>query len=409
MSKAKRVARAGATAFVLGLTFFGPHAVGVASADTPDSGATSVSAGSGSQSSDSGEATAPRGSTATRTGPRASATGESRPRRSSSDAASRKARAASVAASRAAAPQSRPVPPAAGAVVPGSESTTSPGTVTTPQSTNQPSFDALDFATAAARTVGPVVTAVLDRLNLPICTTCSEIRPIPPAQEVQATGFSFENLINTVGTGLSTLPGNPVSDLLSGALWLARRSMDPVSMAVDQWGPAACLIAGDCLNHANNIAHLTDAALAWSTLTGATLSLAGFSGMPLTGDDLTDAFLVLVYLALAYLALSNLTGSTLTGSNSTEMKLSYANRTGVATTGDDLKWPSHFVADLASNDLYSTRPAAAAWEPRFSSDGASGLPPASQNIVHSSRGTVPTFSAWIAGIIPVMTSRSRAA
>lgn len=291
-------------------------------------------------------------------------------------------------------------------MVPGSGSTTSPGTETTPPSSNLPTFDALGFARAAARTVGPVLTAVLDRLDLPICTTCSEIRPIPPAQEVQATSFSFENLMNTVGTELSNLPGNPVNDLLSGALWLARRTMSPVSTAVDQWGPAACLIAGDCSGHDMNMAPLTGAAMAWSTLTGATLNLAGFTGMPLTGDDLTDAFVVLVYLALAYLALSNLTGSTLTGANAKELTISYANRTGVATTGDDLKWPSHFVADLASNDLYGTQPVAAAWEPRFSIDGAAGLPPASQNIVHSSRETVPTFAAWIEGIMPIVPRRA---
>lgn len=409
MSRAKRVARAGATAFVLGMTLIGPHAVGVASADTSsDSGSTSVSAGSDSQAGGAGEATSTRGSTATRTGPRASATGEARPRRdSSSDVASRKARAASVAASRAAAQQSRPVPPAAGAVVPGSGSTSS-GSVTPSPSPSLPSFDPVDIASAAARTVGPILTAVLNRLDLPICDTCSEIRPIPPTQEVQATGFSFHDLMNTVGTGLSSLPGNPVGDLLSGALWLTRRSMAPVGEAVEQWGPAACLIAGDCSGRDMSIAPLAGAALAWSTLTGATFNLVGFNGTSLTGDDITDAFLVLVYLTLAYLALSNLTGLTLTGTDSKAVKLAYADRTGVATTGDDLRWPSHFVADVPSNDLVGTRPVNVAWEPSFSADGASGLPSASQNIVHSSRGAVPTFGAWIAGMLQTP-SRSRAA
>ena len=410
MSRATRVARAGATAFVLGLTLIGPQAVGVASADNSsdsDSGSTSVSAGPDTQSSDSGEATSSRGSTATRTGPRASTTGEARPRRaSSSDAASRKARAASVAASRAAAPQSRPVPPAAGAVVPGSGST-SPGSVTPSTSPSLPSFDPVEIASAAARSVGPILTAVLNRLDLPICETCSEIRPIPPTQQVQATGFDLHDLMNTVGTGLSSLPGNPVSDLLAGALWLTRRSMSPVGVAVDQWGPAACLVAGECSGRDMSIAPLAGAALAWSTLTGATFNLAGFNGMSLTGDDITDAFVVLVYLVLAYLALSNLTGSTLTGPAPTRQP-AYGDRTGVATTGDDLKWPSHFVADVASNDLYGTQPAGVAWEPSFSVDGTAGLPSASQNIVHSSRGAVPTFAAWIAGMLP-MPSRSRAA
>lgn len=409
MSRATRVARAGATAFVLGLTLIGPQAIGVASADTAsDSDSTSVSAGPDTQSSDAGEAASGRGSTAApRTGPRAATTGEARPRRaSSSDASNRKARAASIAASRAAAPQSRPVPPAAGAVVPGSGSTSS-GSVTPSPSPSLPSFDPVDIASAAARSVGPILTAVLNRLDLPICETCSEIRPIPPTQEVQATGFSFHDLMNTVGTGLSSLPGNPVGDLLSGALWLTRRSMSPVAVAVDQWGPAACLVAGECSGRDMSVA-LTGAALAWSTLTGVTFNLAGFNGTSLTGDDITDAFLVLVYLTLAYLALSNLTGSTLTGTDSKAMKLAYADRTGVATAGDDLKWPSHFVADLASNDLYGTQPAGIAWEPSFSADGAAGLPPASQNIVHSSRGIVPTFTTWIAGMLH-MHSPSRAA
>lgn len=256
--------------------------------------------------------------------------------------------------------------------------------------------------------MGPILTAVLNRLDLPICETCSEIRPIPPTQEVQATGFSLSDVINTVGTGLSSLPGNPVGDLLSGALWLTRRSMSPVGVAVDHWGPAACLVAGECSGRDMSVAPLTGAALAWSTLTGVTFSLVGFNGTSLTGDDITDAFLVLVYLTLAYLALSNLTGSTLTGTDSKAMKLAYADRTGVATAGDDLKWPSHFVADLTSNDLYGTQPAGVAWEPSFSADGATGLPPASQNIVHSSRGIVPTFTAWIAGVLH-MRSPSRAA
>lgn len=410
MSRATRVARAGATAFVLGLTLIGPQAIGVASADTSsDSGSTSVSAGPDAQSSGGAEATSGRGPTAaTRTGPRAATTGEARPRKtSSSDASSRKARAASIAASRAAAPQSRPVPPAAGAVVPGSGSTSS-GSVTPSPSPSLPSFDPIDIASAAARSVGPILTAVLNRLDLPICETCSEIRPIPPTQDVQATGFSLHDLMNTVGTGLSTLPGNPVGDLLSGALWLTRRSMSPVGVAVDQWGPAACLIAGECSGRDMSVAPLAGAALAWSTLTGVTLNLAGFNGTSLTGDDITDAFLVLVYLTLAYLALSNLTGSTLTGTDSKAMKLAYADRTGVATARDDLKWPSHFVADLVSNDLYGTRRASVAWEPDFSADGTAGLPSASQNIVHSSRGIVPTFTAWIAGMLH-MHSPSRAA
>lgn len=409
MSRATRVARAGATAFVLGLTLIGPQAVGVASADTSsDSDSTSVSAGPDTQSSDAGEATSTRGSTATRTGPRAATTGEARPRRaSSSGASSRKARAASIAASRAAAPQSRPVPPAAGAVVPGSGSTSS-GSVTPSPSPSLPSFDPVEIASAAARSVGPILTAVLNRLDLPICETCSEIRPTPPTQTVQATGFSLHDLMNTVGTGLSSLPGNPVSDLLSGALWLTRRSMSPVGVVVDQWGPAACLVAGECAGREMSVAPLAGAALAWSTLTGATFNLAGFNGTSLTGDDITDAFLVLVSLALAYLALSNLTGFALTGTDSKAMKLAYADRTGVATTGDDLKWPSHFVADLASNDLYGTQPAGIAWEPSFSADGAAGLPTASKNIVHSSRANVPTFAAWIAGMLHIP-SPSRAA
>lgn len=259
------------------------------------------------------------------------------------------------------------------------------------------------------RTAGPILTAILNRLDLPICDPCTEIRPIPPAQTVRATGFSLDDLIDTVGTGLSSLPGNPVNDVLAGALWLTRRTMTPVATSVDQWGPAACLVAGDCSGREMGLAPLAGAAMAWSTLSDATLlNLAAFTGMPLTGDDLTDAFLLLVSLALAYLALSNLTGSALTGTDPKAMKLAYANLTGVAATGDDLKWPTHFVADFASKDLYGTTPVGVAWEPSFSTEGAAGLPAASQNIVHSSRGTVPTFATWIAGLLPTH-SPSRAA
>ena len=56
----------------------------------------------------------------------------------------------------------------------------------------------------------------------------------------------IERLMDRVGTWLSSLPGNRVTDFLSAGLWMVRRTLFPVGGGVGMWGSAACVATKDC-------------------------------------------------------------------------------------------------------------------------------------------------------------------
>lgn len=59
-------------------------------------------------------------------------------------------------------------------------------------------------------------------------------------QVVSAVTNPVQQFLNNVGQWLSDLPVNPVTDLLSGSLWLVRRTLTSLSSVLGSWGPTMC-------------------------------------------------------------------------------------------------------------------------------------------------------------------------
>ena len=235
MGKTKNAVRVGAAAFALGLSLAGPQAIGVASADSPDPDSAAASA-------------APDPTTARGTAPRRSATERAaRVPKSAATAApaGRGLRSASVESpvDRAALPPIAVEPindtfaptfalEANGPAIPANSTSrrqlrqlapvTSPAPVS-PRA--RVVSDPIDNATVSA--VAPVAAFAV---ALPNSDSVAEL-PEPPAATATPNGVLWD--INTAVVGvldatqnwLSSLPANPVSELLEGALLLVRRNL----------------------------------------------------------------------------------------------------------------------------------------------------------------------------------------
>ncbi len=198
MSKLGR--QVGAAAFAVGLSLAGPHAAGVASADSPDS----ESASSSSASTARGSATparAPRTADrkrSTRTGGSPAST--NRTKSPSPAAAVRDRTSPSIA--NAARPQplpSAPVPAAAAAAI-------------------APRASAV-AVTPLAAVARPAAAATAGNSG---CAACWGIGAPTIGQSINTV---INHLFNSAFDVLSTLPGSPISNLLEGALVLVRRSL----------------------------------------------------------------------------------------------------------------------------------------------------------------------------------------
>ncbi len=199
------------------------------------------------------------------------------------------------------------------------------------------------------------------------------------ATPVSTVRFTVERLLDRVGQWLSGLPGGPVTDLLSGALWAVRRTLFPVGDGVGQWGTAACVATGDCsgqdLSGADlsgqdltgydlSEANLTGANLARAKLANATLADANLDGADLSGADLSRADLsgavVTKYTDLLGVQLegANLTGVNLSGRNffsGVTAKLYDVNLTNADLRGSDLSNVILINANLTNVDLTRTK------------------------------------------------------
>ena len=235
MGKTKNAVRVGAAAFALGLSLAGPQAMGVASADSPDADSASASAAP--------DPTAARG-----TAPRRSATERAaRVPRSAATAppAGRGLRSATVASpvDRVALPAIAVEPindtPAStfaleanGPAIPANSTSRrqlrqlAPVTSPAPASSRaRTASDPTDNATVSA--VAPVAAFAVALTN---SDSIAEL-PEPPAATATPSGVLWD--INTAVVGvldatqnwLSSLPANPVSELLEGALLLVRRTL----------------------------------------------------------------------------------------------------------------------------------------------------------------------------------------
>ena len=371
--------RLGAAAFVLGLSLAAPQAVGVASADS--TGVAASSAGSADQTAGSVQATPSKRSTVSRAGraPVASSEGathstipgpaeavQGRLARASVPAGSGAVPAADTTGSsqpqqqprpasavRALSAESRKAPAATGETV--VAATVGGGQPTTGSAVSVPVVAPLASA-AEVDPVGVVPAAETPTLNQSACGSCWAFSASLPGQAIATAGFTIEHLMDTVGTWLSSLPTNPITDFLSGGLWLLRRAVFPVGSGVGEWGSAACVTATDCSGQNLTGADLVGHDLAGVNFDGATLTSDNLNGAHLNGDNLNGLNLAGANLAGADLtnvdlSYSDLTGANLSGAKLFDGSLEHANLTEANLRYADLRYADLYAATMALTDL----------------------------------------------------------
>ena len=241
-------ARVGAAAFVLGMSLAAPHALGVAVADR---GADSTSTASGT--SQRGSERPPGQRPASRLdsagpGPRRSRTAPRIPAGRPEPAAG----ALGDPPSRAQIRASDGLPAATGvgvrsnrrgASLPGRAATTEPvadlGPIADPAAVTPSAVPVAPVRSVDAPDAGappPAASAVLLSDGGP--PTVPTPAPAAPAAELRGVAGALERMVNSVGNWLSTLPVTPLSDVMSGAVWLVRRAVVPVGSGL--WSPALC-------------------------------------------------------------------------------------------------------------------------------------------------------------------------
>ena len=157
-------------------------------------------------------------------------------------------------------------------------------------------------------------------------------------------------LIDGLRAVLSGLPANPVSEFLSGALYLVRRSLRPVGAGVGLFGSVPCVGSGDCSG-----LDLSGADLSGRILAGLNFARAVLNGVDFSGADLSRADLGLAALRQADLTDANLFEANLAGADLVGADLDGVTNFATATlTGADLSGQILLRLDLSDKDLTDT-------------------------------------------------------
>ncbi|TGD84587.1 right-handed parallel beta-helix repeat-containing protein [Mycolicibacterium sp. CH28] len=205
---ANHIARAGATAFLLGMTFTGPQ-IAVAAADSPNTDSPAASAGPAGRDGKETGSVAPRSVRSGARGSQAQAAATVHGARAAVTAVRSPASAAARPASRLSAPPEAAAQPVAAAAA------DPVGT----QSAAQVQPRSAHFAPRAA--TAPSASAASSTGNAG-CAVCWGATAASPAQVITA---AVNHLFNSAFTGLSAFPANPISDIVAGALVLIRRTL----------------------------------------------------------------------------------------------------------------------------------------------------------------------------------------
>ena len=242
----KRGTRIGVAAFALGLSFAGPQAVGVASAESPDSEPGPQS--TGPDSAESGGTPTKRTARTGSPGPRSSEAG---PRPAAAEQGSVAAVAPATSGSPRASTSTRPsrarsearkkdqsIATAAGAsaATPGTVATTSPTALTgssaaTPASTPSPAASLGLMSVAAGNTPRTVAG------GMPGVTAAQSTAAATMANSVAMMTSAVGRFIDSASNWVTELPQSPVAELLQGALLLVRRTLSSF-IAATGWGQA---------------------------------------------------------------------------------------------------------------------------------------------------------------------------
>ena len=293
------VARIGAAAFALGISLAGPLPVAAADEAVADPTASVSAAG----------AAAPAGASP------AATPGPAAERRTPRGRVRAGLAATGVVPPRAAKGTAKPPVRAAGRARPAASATRLPAMTPVTKSAvavadpNPSPLLAVPAATAPTPPDAVVLGAAPTASGVTACSVCSAqvATARPPGRLLTNLAFGVERLMDTAGQWISDLRANPITDLLSGALWLVRRTLFPVGADVGRWGSAACVATGDCSG---------------KDLTGADLSKQGLFDVDFTDAILDHANLTLSVLAVetpgpqaAVMVRTSLVGAVLSGAD----------------------------------------------------------------------------------------------
>lgn len=200
--------RTGAAAFALGLALWGPQATGVAVADSP---------GSSTNSENSG--------------PERTRVARSAPERASAPpAGSRTPRVTARPAAAATKPAKTGLPKAAAPTPPAPSAAQVDAVVEKPSAASDPvnkSVPAAAVGSPAAPGTTPVATAPVTAPAQPTAARAERWAPAAPVLHRAGPAVRFAQFLDSVNARLSGLPANPISEFLSGALLLVRRTLLP--------------------------------------------------------------------------------------------------------------------------------------------------------------------------------------
>ena len=363
--------RVGAAAFAVGLSLAGPQAVGVAAADSSDASSVSAGADPGAGAARAARSAAVRAERGSR-----SAAGVVSPAVPVDGAAIRVGRAsgsvkpAAVAADRR---QSRAaltvepgsavssVPDAAVGVPEVPVALSSAAAVTMTKNVSGVNLTGADLIGANRwnvergdqKLINPELGSLLLKTILaPLFSTDPtklDSANVTGGDLVATAGFAVAHFIDTVGIGLSGFGSNPITDFLSGGLWLVRRTLFPVGSGVGVWGTAPCATAGDCAGADLTGADLEGADLSAVNLVGATLGSADLSGVSFGGGGGDSAAVTIT----KNMAGANLTGADLIGADLRNVDLSGAQLIGAKLMSAKLRGADLTGADLTGANLRS--------------------------------------------------------
>ncbi len=165
-------------------------------------------------------------------------------------------------------------------------------------------------------------------------------------QRMGSVSSAIMNLFDSVGEFLSRFSGNPITELMSGALWLVRKTIFPVGADVGRWGTAACVTTGDCSGKDLTGAILRNQYMAGvsfqsTTLEKADLRNTNLAGSDMSGADLRDAQIDAADLNGARLYTASMNGVSATNTSLVGADLVSANLTDANFSDADL-----MLADL---------------------------------------------------------------
>ena len=346
-------ARVAAAALVAGLSLLGPQVCGVAVADSAeDAESTASPADAGSQSV--GKSGASRSS---RLSSRASVSSE----RSVSARVAGSRQPAAVGPGRASATAAEPEDSGEGLL--SGVGSGSPGIDVSERASllgdvvDGGAESALTGVTRSSAVVArPVASDRVGRVSVTgLAPAADETGSLPAAaagldQAVGELSAAVVGLIDGLRAVLSGLPANPVSEFLSGALYLVRRSLRPVGAGVGLFGSVPCVGSGDCSG-----LDLSGADLSGRILAGLSFARAVLDGVDFSGADLSRADLSLAALRQADLTDANLFEANLAGADLVGADLDGVTNFATATlTGADLSGQILLRLDLSDKDLTDT-------------------------------------------------------